>query len=183
MLISTLKKMIYLRKRGLIAALLISIGLLGCNALNRLIFALPNAISVNQLQQTAQGTIIYIRGQVKDKAPFLGKGAYQLQDDTGKVWVVTNETLPQSGEEVIIKGQIEYQSIPVSGQELGEFYVLELEKLTSLPQQAEPAPITPESSSPTPLEVTPQPEAVPSPQPSPSSVYDDLFFPHKQNDK
>jgi hypothetical protein len=172
-------KMIFSGYRGIFWSLLISIGLFGCNALERLSFAFPNALTLNQLSETSEGTVIYIKGQVTDNVPFLGQGAYQLQDNTGYVWVVTDQPLPQVGEEIMLKGQVEYESIPVSDQDLGEFYVLELEKVNRIPESTSPASPSP---SPTP-ELSPEPAATPDPQPSPSPFPDDLFFPHKQNDK
>jgi hypothetical protein len=39
--------------------------------------------------------------------------------------VITNQTVPNVGDQVSIKGQLRYQSLPVSGQELGEVSVFE----------------------------------------------------------
>ncbi|MBE9128620.1 hypothetical protein IQ257_23775 [Coleofasciculus sp. LEGE 07092] len=75
--------------------------------------------------------IVYLQGKVTHQAPFLAAGAYQLQDATGKIWVITNQVLPQVGDEISLKGQLQFQSIPVSGQELGEVYVQEQERVGS----------------------------------------------------
>ncbi len=74
-------------------------------------------------------TKIYLEGKVTTIAPFLTGGAYQLQDATGKIWVVTNQTLPSVGDEVAIAGEVKFQSIPISGQEIGEAYVQQEEEL------------------------------------------------------
>lgn len=74
-------------------------------------------------------TKIYLEGKVTTIAPFLTGGAYQLQDATGKIWVVTNQTLPSVGDEVAIAGEVKFQSIPISGQDIGEAYVQEQEQL------------------------------------------------------
>lgn len=73
---------------------------------------------------------IYLQGKVTAIAPFLQAGAYQVQDATGKIWVVTNQTLPQVDDTVLIKGKVQFRSIPLAGQELGEVYVQEQEKLS-----------------------------------------------------
>jgi uncharacterized protein YdeI (BOF family) len=68
-------------------------------------------------------TIVYLQGQVTNRAPLLGSGAYQLKDTTGTIWVFTNQTLPNVGDQVSIKGKLQFQSIPIGVQELGEVYV------------------------------------------------------------
>ncbi|MSS71456.1 MAG: hypothetical protein EXS64_08195 [Candidatus Latescibacteria bacterium] len=36
----------------------------------------------------------------------LGRGAYQIQDDTGKIWVVSDKGTPRKGARVIVKGKV-----------------------------------------------------------------------------
>lgn len=87
-------------------------------------------IPIAQLQQfPLAAEPIYLRGQVRDRVPFLASGAYQLQDETGSIWVYTEAALPAKGEEVWIQGQLEYESIIIERQQLGEIYIRELEKL------------------------------------------------------
>ncbi|HEY9835052.1 MAG TPA: hypothetical protein V6D26_31160 [Stenomitos sp.] len=74
-------------------------------------------------QNTNVETIVYLQGQVTNRAPLLGSGAYQLKDATGAIWVFTNQTLPNVGDEVLIKGKLQFQSIPIGVQEFGEVYV------------------------------------------------------------
>jgi hypothetical protein len=31
---------------------------------------------------------------VENRAPFVGNAAYQLQDGTGKIWILTKQALP-----------------------------------------------------------------------------------------
>ncbi len=117
-------------------------GLLGCNSLIDYGIAVPEESNVpltqvSELQQQQNnGSTIYLKGKVGSQAPFLGSGAYQLQDSTGSVWVLADENLPDRGDEVVIKVQVEYQSIPIGEQDLGQLYVVELEQLerqTNLP--------------------------------------------------
>ncbi|MCA1994065.1 MAG: hypothetical protein LDL41_18770 [Coleofasciculus sp. S288] len=78
----------------------------------------PNAIAT-----------VYLQGQVSDRAPFLAAGAYQLEDATGTIWIITNQAVPEVGDQILLKGQVQFQSIPLGGQELGEVYVQEQEQL------------------------------------------------------
>ena len=125
---------------------------------------------------------VYVQGKVSQQAPFLGSGAYQLQDKTGTIWVVTERELPQIGEQVFLKGNLQYQSIPINGQELGEFYLLELEQLQSA-SETENIPVTTTSELPSQTD-----SKVPSTtvenvnQAKPQKPIDHLFFPHKNNE-
>lgn len=72
---------------------------------------------------------VYLQGRVGHEVPLLGGQAYQLQDQTGTIWVVTASTELSPGDEVLIEGIIQYESIPIAGQEWGEVYVREREQL------------------------------------------------------
>ncbi|MGK7934300.1 MAG: hypothetical protein AB4206_00595 [Xenococcaceae cyanobacterium] len=90
--------------------------------------------SVTQIQKKKSGRKIYVRGKVIHRSPFLGSAAYQLKDDTGNVWVFTDNPLPNQGEEVFIKGKVQQESLPIQEQELGSFYLIELQQLTNANQ-------------------------------------------------
>lgn len=79
-------------------------------------------IATIQAEQKS-GKTVYLRGEVKKQAPFLDSGAYQLEDQTGEIWVVTTGDLPEVGTKVALKGKVIYQSIPVEQQDWGEMYV------------------------------------------------------------
>lgn len=91
-------------------------------------------IAIEEVSPKKVGKTVYLAGRVVGVAPFLDNAAYQIADDTGKIWVVTTQTLPQSNQEIKIKGKVEYQSLPFAEQELGDFYLIELEQLPALAQ-------------------------------------------------
>ncbi|ACK69067.1 conserved hypothetical protein [Gloeothece citriformis PCC 7424] len=140
-------------------------GLIGCSALTHLGNALPfntePVTPIKELTQQNQGSTLYLQGKVTQEAPFLGGGAYQLQDTTGAVWVRTNQSLPQTGTQLMIKGQLDYQSIPVESKELGEIYILELEQ----------------------VKTSPIPSSEPQPPKPATKPVDDLLLDHKQRQK
>ncbi|GFE68135.1 DNA-binding protein [Chroococcus sp. FPU101] len=168
-------------------------GLIGCSALADLGIAVPYlgdppVISVKDLTNKKKGAIVYIKGIVKVYAPFLNNsGAYQVQDPTGTIWIRTEGKPPQSGKEVVIKGKLDYQSIPVASLELGDFYVVELEQL-ELTAQTPPAKPPTQATPPTPPTPTAKPTVIPVQPPAANSdplpdPTNDLFFPHKQQSK
>ncbi|MEH2264649.1 hypothetical protein [Nostoc sp.] len=75
-------------------------------------------------EQDNQATV-YIQGQVENQAPLMKQWAYQINDSTGKIWVVTNQKNLGKGAQVVIKGKVRYRSIPLGGKELGEVYLEE----------------------------------------------------------
>jgi hypothetical protein len=96
-----------------------------------------NVASIGDIQQKRQvDGEVYLRGKVENRAPFVGNAAYQLQDGTGTIWVLTNQALPQLGDEVLLKGEVRYKSITLkelAGKDLGEVYVEEMEQLKRTP--------------------------------------------------
>jgi hypothetical protein len=96
-------------------------------------------------QNSNNDAIVFLQGQVTNRAPLLGSSAYKLKDATGTIWVFTNQNVPNLGDEVLIKGKLQFQSIPVGGQELGEVYVQEEQLLNRKPGNPE-QPVVPETS-------------------------------------
>ncbi len=124
--------MIQKYKSGLITLQLLS--LLGCSQWQRsqVTFPVEKKLTLTPIQKLEQQNLdstVYIKGQVKEKIPLLDEGAYALSDSTGTIWVKSEQHLPKPGDVVLIKGQIQYKSILVGEQELGERYVGEIEQL------------------------------------------------------
>lgn len=121
-------------------SLLLGIGLIGCNSSENLNVTRsnPSGVQIGQLQQQGASKVVYLKGKVGDRAPFLGSGAYQLQDETGTVWVITQRTLPAQGDIVAIKGEAKYETISIGEQKSQEFYILELEQLERQSQSRSP---------------------------------------------
>lgn len=100
---------------------------------------LVNGAKVTEIQALAEASdrpkTVYLQGTVSDRAPLLSGHAYRLQDESGQIWVITTSELPNLGEERLIQGTVRYQSIPVSGQELGERFVEETQVLERSPDR------------------------------------------------
>jgi hypothetical protein len=109
----------------------LGIGVIGCNSSESFNVALsnPSEVQIGQLQRQETPKIVYLKGKVGDRAPFLGSGAYQLQDNTGTVWVITQGKLPAQGDILAIKGEAKYETISIGEQKSQEFYILELEQI------------------------------------------------------
>lgn len=110
------------------AIALLMAGLTGCQTWVKSGFGVTSVDNIeNNWQKYSK---VYVRGTVKKVVPFVGNAAYELEDSTGNIWVFTSiMPPPKLGEEVLIQGQVKYQSIPISGQEFGEVYIEQVKRL------------------------------------------------------
>ncbi|QIR35505.1 hypothetical protein HCG51_01220 [Tolypothrix sp. PCC 7910] len=108
------------------------VGLFGCGNVTQSGFSVgnlrigSNVTPIREIkpEQNNQATV-YIQGKVERQVPLAKRWAYQIDDSTGKIWVVTDQTKLAKGDQVVIKGKVRYKSIPLAGQELGEVYLEE----------------------------------------------------------
>ncbi len=75
---------------------------------------------------------VEVEGTVVDSYSVIGRGAYQVQDDTGKLWIVSSKGVPRRGGRVSVKGRVRD--------------VLALDDLFQLPGQLESGLVMIESS-------------------------------------
>ena len=163
------------------------LGSIGCGPLNHLgiVLSNPPSNSIGELQPSSSDLTVNLQGKVINVAPFLSNGAYQLQDKTGIIWVLTEHPLPQLGAEIAIQGQVKYQPLNLGQQEMGELYILQLEQRPSESQaQTPPQPETPVQPAtqvqPLPPSSVPEKPTVATPAAAqPPLEQDDLFLPHK----
>jgi len=71
-----------------------------------------------------EGKDLTIRGTVGETAWFalVGKGAYQLGDGSGNIWVVTSQPPPQKGQSTSAKGKVQ-TAFSIAGQSYGTVLV------------------------------------------------------------
>lgn len=84
--------------------------------------------SLAEVSQRPDQTL-YLEGRVEQQLPLVGQGLYQLADQSGTIWVVTPTSPPAVGEEITIRATLHYESILMQGQDIGEYYAEELERL------------------------------------------------------
>lgn len=83
-------------------------------------------INVSQMQKdTEKPRKVKINGEVKQIVPLLESIAYQVEDKTGSIWVISENKPPQMGNQIIVKGTLQHQSIPIGEEDLGEYYIIE----------------------------------------------------------
>ena len=76
-----------------------------------------------------QPSPIYLAGTVERQLPLVGQGLYELVDESGGIWVVSSEAPPAVGTPLTIRAEIQYEQILLQGQDIGQYYAQELERL------------------------------------------------------
>ena len=83
-----------------------------------------NPFLIKEIANKKEGKNIYVAGEIIRTIPLVNNGAYQLQDSTGNIWILTTATLPSMGAKISVKGKVQYQELPFSEKEL---YLQEIE--------------------------------------------------------
>lgn len=78
---------------------------------------------IGDLQKQKTNFTVHLQGKIGAQAPLAGLIAYELQDATGRVWVVTKSAPPALGIEVKVTGKVRYQRILLNGQDQGSIYI------------------------------------------------------------
>ena len=75
-----------------------------------LLTACPNQESIARINADPgryQNRDVIVTGRVTNSYGVLGKGAYELDDGTGKIWVVTETGVPSKGSKVGVQGRVQ----------------------------------------------------------------------------
>jgi hypothetical protein len=126
LLLSIVTTFFYVRLSRLSIILFLVLNISGCDRLPLAQNFLPTQIGSLETPKSIDSNV-YLKGKVSDRSPFLQGGAYQLDDRTGKIWIMTANNLPSLGTEIAIEGKVYYQSIPIENREWGELYIIQEE--------------------------------------------------------
>ncbi len=80
-----------------------------CLALAAILLAGCEQKTINEIRAQPDryaNRTVGIRGSVTESFSVLGRGAYQVDDGTGKLWVVSEKGVPRKGSHVAVKGRI-----------------------------------------------------------------------------
>ena len=80
-------------------------------------------IKISAIQRQNIDAVVNLSGRVTTRAPLLGQQAYEIQDDTGEIWVLTTADAPALGMAVQVRGKVRYASILLAGKEQGSVYI------------------------------------------------------------
>lgn len=114
---------------GLVALCLSAIG---CGTSPNLPVASSNVITMLQPGERVKARdvgskrdqVVQVEGKIKAQAPLAGgQRAYEVQDDSGSVWIVTNRSIPPVGSSVTVSGTVRLQKIDLAGQDQSTVYI------------------------------------------------------------
>ena len=95
--------------------------------------------SIQNVQQHPRrhwyNSTVQLRGKVVDRVPLINAEVYQLEDATGKIWVLTSEPTQQAEQQVQVQGKVQIEEIQVEGLDLGEPYIQEQQRQMIQPAQ------------------------------------------------
>lgn len=104
--------------------------LVSCSTLSRLGLALPGGptvIAKIPIPAETQSTIT-VTGVVQQIVPLLERTAYQLEDASAAIWVISEATPPAMGESLKVTARVQYHNIPMGSEENLELYLIETER-------------------------------------------------------
>jgi len=84
-----------------------------------------SVVPIASLMADSADSTVAVSGTVVEKVPVLESWLYQVQDDSGSVWVQSKGSDPVVGDAVTVEGVVRYEAIVVDGIDAGEVYLEE----------------------------------------------------------
>lgn len=82
--------------------------------------------SIESLRQAGQvERSMPLAGEVTQQLKILDGWLYQLNDGTGQVWILTQQSPPAVGQNIYVNGVLRYEAIVINGADLGDYYLEE----------------------------------------------------------
>lgn len=82
-------------------------------------------VAIQDLSPAQNNSTVQIEGTVTRQASLLKGSLYQLQDDTGTIWIVSEEPEPEASAVVQVAGTLKVEPITVEGIDISDFYLRE----------------------------------------------------------
>ena len=83
------------------------------------------ALEIDSLSEDQLDDTITVSGEIAQKAAVLEGWIYQIKDDTGSLWILSDRDVPEVGESVTVEGTVRYEPIMVDSIDASEFYIEE----------------------------------------------------------
>lgn len=84
-----------------------------------------SATDINSLTSEQVDETIVVSGEVAQKSALLEGWMYQIRDETGSLWILSDRDVPEVGESVTVEGSVRYEPIMVDSVDASEFYIEE----------------------------------------------------------
>ncbi|MGY6530234.1 MAG: hypothetical protein ACXITR_09920 [Cyanobacterium sp.] len=90
-------------------------------------FAGENQVKIEDIATLPQDNVqIKIEGTVKNVIPLVNGYAYELEDTTGSIWVVTTGEKPEVGQKITSQAMVKHQEIIIGENDMSSFYLQEV---------------------------------------------------------
>lgn len=83
------------------------------------------AVTIGSLMANQSDETVTISGTVAKRVPILEGWLYQVSDDTGSLWVLSDRSDPAVGELATVQGVVRYEAITVGEIDASEVYLEE----------------------------------------------------------
>ncbi|MEM9904177.1 MAG: hypothetical protein AAF921_04045 [Cyanobacteria bacterium P01_D01_bin.44] len=84
------------------------------------------ATSIETLRQDPKpDQPVELEGIVRQRVPLLEGWIYELEDETGRIWVLTEASEPALDETARVSGTVQYEQILIGDVDIGEYYLQE----------------------------------------------------------
>ncbi|MBV5261686.1 hypothetical protein FLX56_25055 [Synechococcus moorigangaii CMS01] len=103
---------------------LIAVNLIGCTPWT-VLSQQEDQQTITSLETLTSGAEVQIQGTVTQRVPLLEQGAYELEDDTGRIWVITASPLPEEGTTLAVSGQLQRHELQLQQEDFGELFIQE----------------------------------------------------------
>lgn len=90
-----------------------------------------SVVRIDSLKSDQADQTVAIAGNITQRVALLEGWLYQVQDETGSVWVVARGSEPEIGQVALIEGTVRYEAIVVDSIDAGEIYLEEQAYLPS----------------------------------------------------
>ncbi|WP_421655548.1 hypothetical protein [Leptothermofonsia sp. ETS-13] len=102
---------------------------------SELVQTLVQTDAIQEIQRSPKpGTIVHLKGKVGSRVPLLEGMVYELKDATGTIWVLTKGQVPDQGDEVVIRGRLQYLKYQgIQSKEQGTAYIEQQEQIQHTP--------------------------------------------------
>lgn len=92
-------------------------------------FASPQVTEISEIQNQDKATeTIKVEGTVQKIIPLLDRQGFEVKDNTGSIWVVTQGIIPKVGDRILVEGILKSQEIVIGKEKFSEFYLENIEK-------------------------------------------------------
>ena len=81
--------------------------------------------SIDALSQDKADKKVAVGGKVVQRSALLDGWLYQVRDDSGSLWILTDDTAPQINEAVVVEGLVRYEPIVVGEIDASDVYLEE----------------------------------------------------------